>query len=51
MPNFLVRLCAMIAAISLITGVGRWPNIWFFIDVFMLIVWSSMEWKLYKQKK
>ncbi len=46
----LVRLAALMSAISICTGTTRWPDSLFIYSIVMLLIWLHAEWDWWNKK-
>lgn len=47
----LVRLAALMSAISILTGTTKWPDNMFIASLVMLAIWLQAEWDWWNKKK
>ena len=48
--RWIIRLCALISFLSLLSGQSKFPEYLFWVSIGMLIVWCHTEWSDYKEK-
>lgn len=50
MNRWVIRACALISVLSLLSGQSEYPGYMFWLSSVMILVWLQTEWSDYKKK-